>query len=72
LRAFNIYRLAFIIRCTLVILFANHNFIEMGKYRLINVFLGGVIGLFSSWIYNIYLTAKNQKDNSAISIGDKI
>lgn len=72
LRAFRNYVLAFTIRCALVILFANHNFIEMGKYRLINIFLGGAIGLFSSWIFDIYITARKQKCNTTIPMREKL
>ena len=68
LRTFNNYLVAFTVRCALIILFANHNFIEIGTYRLSNIFIGGVIGLIASWLFDIYL--KFLKNNN-VFIGNK-
>lgn len=68
LRTFNNYLVAFTVRCALIILFANHNFVAIGTYRLSNIFLGGVIGLTASWLFDVYL--KFLKDNN-VFIGNR-
>jgi len=50
LRSFNSYFVGVIVRSTFIILYANQNFIEIGKYRLMNILLGMLIGFLSSYV----------------------
>lgn len=53
------YRLSFGIRCCFIMLYANHNFMEVGKYRVLNIVVGAIIGFSTS--YMITKIAKNSE-----------
>jgi hypothetical protein len=61
LRAITKYFIAFSTRCAMAVLFTQSGSnLAMGEYRLLNIFIGGIIGIAVAFSYSIYYSARKQ------------